>query len=244
MKYKLVGITVFILMTTMIVSAMNVTVDHVHPGSFEDVLPNIPGLNWGVDQKQTWCDGYGIVLEPPIFFAQRFTPTKDQLTAVSLFVFKYGDPPEHVVITVTIKDSLNGSDLATITRDTTVHPIGSVALWTLFDFEDISLIPGNPYFIVVSANASIVNNTYCWAFSSAGDRYTQGEAWMKENQTANWTIDIFGSGIQDFCFKTYYKKPLDIALPINNDAIANFRLFSILDRFPNAFPILRYLLGF
>jgi hypothetical protein len=154
-------------------------------------------------------------LRPPFTCAQGFTPTKDKLTAVSLYIFKHGTPPDPVQITVSIRDNLTGSDLATKTIDTSVVTINKYK-WVLFDFEDISITPGNPYFIVCSGNAGDDTNVYCW-FYSDNDTYTRGEAWYKQTETANWiTLKQAGFGA-DFCFKTYFRKPLGSSVLKNNE---------------------------
>jgi hypothetical protein len=179
------------------------------------------------------------MLRPPFTCAQSFTPTKDKLTDVSLYIFKYGTPPDPVHITISIRDNLTGSDLATKTIDTSV--VSKKYKWVLFDFEDISITPGNTYFIVCSGDAGNETNAYCWFFSD-NDTYTRGEAWWKVNEIATWTtLEQAGYGA-DFCFKTYFRKPLDRSVPISNENLVNQRVLFILERFPNAFPILRQLM--
>jgi hypothetical protein len=247
MKNKIVGIVILMLVATTVASATNINVKKdIYTVASGGVLPNVPGLNWGVDQKQTWNDKYGMTIYPSLSFAQSFTPTKEKLTAVSVAMFKYGTPPEPVEITVSIRDNLAGSDLATKTIDTSVDPIGTKPVWILFDFEDISINPGSTYYIVVSANAGNNTDSYCWSYSSVNDKYTTGEAWIQT--TLGWNtlkqVEPNTHPNTDFCFKTYFRKPLDISVPINNENPINPWLHSILERFPNSFPILRHLLGF
>jgi hypothetical protein len=227
MKHKFVGIVIFMLVATAMVSATNINVKKdIQTTASWDVLPNLPGINWGVDQKQTWHDSYGMVLMPPTLLAQSFTPTKDKLTAVSLALFKHGTPPESVLITVSIRDNLTGSDLVTKTIDTSVVTIGKKGKWVLFDFEDIAITPESTYYIICSGNAGNETNNYCWFFSN-NDTYTRGEAWIKFSETSIWvTLEQAGYGA-DFCFKTYFRKPLDISVPINNENLVNPWLLSM-----------------
>jgi hypothetical protein len=213
MKNKIVGIVILMLVATTVASATNINVKKdIYTVASGGVLPNVPGLNWGVDQKQTWTDNYGMILMPPSSFAQSFTPTKDKLTAVSIAMFKYGTPPEPVHITVSIRDNLTGLDLVNKTIDTSVVTIGNKAKWVLFDFEDITVTPDSTYFIICSGNAGDDTNGYCWLFSN-NDTYTNGEAWMK---VTNWgTLEHAGYGA-DFCFKTYFRKPLDSSVSTND----------------------------
>jgi hypothetical protein len=211
MKKKIIGIVILMLVATTVVSATNINVKKSNNVSVNSE-PYEPGLFewWGVDQKQTTQDGYGITLIPPETNAQSFTPTKDKLTAVSLYLFKAGTPSEPVHITVSIRGNLTGPDLATKTIDTSVVTI-STATWVLFDFDDITITPESKYFIICSGDAGDANNAYCWLFSSS-DRYTPGEAWHKATAGSSWIKWPTGStSPADFCFKTYFRKPLDVS---------------------------------
>jgi hypothetical protein len=224
MKKQIVGIVVLMLVATTVVSATNINVkkDILTTASRDVAYCNNKivsyepaSFDWGVDQKQTHQDGYGMILIPPFTCAQSFTPTKDKLTAVSLYIFKGGTPPNSVQITVSIRDNLTGSDLAIKTIDTSVVTIDKYK-WVLFDFEDISVTPGSTYFIVCSGSAGDLTNDYCWFFSG-NDTYTRGEAWYKQSNNATWiTLKQAGFG-EDFCFKTYFRKPLGGAVTKNNE---------------------------
>jgi hypothetical protein len=241
MKKKIIGIVILMLVTTTMVSATNINVKEINTKIVNDE-PYEPTLFdwWCVDQKQTHTDGYGMNLVPPYTCAQSFKPTKDKLTAVSLYIFKHDTPPDPVHITVSIRDNLTGSDLATKTIDTSKVTIKYT--WVLFDFEDISIIPDNTYFIVCSGDAGDATNVYCWFFSD-NDTYNRGEAWYRVNQVANWiTLEQAGFGA-DFCFKTYFRKPLDKSVSINNENPISHWVLFMLRRLPNAFPILKQFIG-
>ena len=224
MRNKIVGIVVFMLVATAVVSATNIDLKkNIQTIASRDILSfnnkietyqpvdfNWGMFNWGVDQKQTKTDRYGITLYPPDTNAQSFTPTKDKLTAVSLYIFRFGAPPEPVQITVSIRDNLSGSDLATKTIDTSVVKINK-STWVLFDFEDIPVAPGNKYYIVCQGTAGNPTNAYCWLYSF-NDTYPRGDAWYKANEGSSWIQWPNGpQSPKDFCFKTYFRKPLDIS---------------------------------
>lgn len=240
MKKKIVGIVILMLVTTMVVSGANSN----QKKSDMQMIPsqpdsNIPGLNWGVDQKQTDISGYGMTLIPYFSYAQSFTPTKDKLTAVSLGLFKAYNPPISIQITVSIRDNLTGSDLAIKTIDSSIIT-SNKPRWVLFDFEDISISPGSKYFIVCSGNGGNDTNAYCWGFTTERDKYNNGEAWGKDNQTSDW-YKFMGNGLEpdDFCFKTYYKKPIS-----SNENLINLIFLSKLERFPTAFSVFRHQMRF
>jgi hypothetical protein len=254
MKGKITGILVLMLMTTTVVSATNIkNQTTIQTKGTETILSlNNKVVNYqpisldlGVDQKQTDNCGHGIILIPPWTYAQSFTPTKETLTAVRLYLFKYGAPPDSVKITVAIRDNLTHADLATKTIDTSVVTIGSgtKAKWVLFDFDDITVTPGSKYYIVCSGSAGDSVNTYCWFYNNQ-DTYIAGEALVKPDENSIWTNFTHGGfNPDDFCFKTYYLKPFGGSGLINNEQLANPWLLSLLKRFPHAFPLLHELLG-
>jgi hypothetical protein len=212
MKRKIVGIVVLMLVATTVVSATNIDVEESN-NKIVNFEPYEPALFdwWSVDQKNTHQDGAGFQLIPTDTFAQSFTPTKDKLTAVSLYIFKYNTTPDPVQITVSIRDNLTGSDLVNKTIDTSVVTIKSKGTWVLFDFEDISITPGSKYFIVCSGNKNFTTGVYCWFFGY-NDTYIKGEGWIKQGETSDWvTLNDFGYQEADMCFKTYFRKPLDIS---------------------------------
>jgi hypothetical protein len=221
MKRKIVGIVVLMLVATTVVSATNIDVKKSN-NKIVNFEPYEPALFdwWSVDQKNTHQDGAGFQLIPTDTFAQSFTPTKDKLTAVSLYIFKYNTTPDPVQITVSIRDNLTGSDLVNKTIDTSVVTIKSKGTWVLFDFEDISITPGSKYFIVCSGNKNFTTGVYCWFFGY-NDTYIKGEGWIKQGETSDWvTLNDFGYQEADMCFKTYFRKPLDISsVPKNNDMV-------------------------
>jgi hypothetical protein len=224
MKKQLVGIIVFMLVATTVASATKMTITETSQTKTSQEMTSLSNtlngyqptpLNWGVDQKQTHTDGSGLTLYPPEVNAQSFTPTKDKLTAVSLWLFKYASPPEPDLITVAIRDNLTGPDLATKTINTSVVTISTKGTWVLFDFDDITLTPETKYYIICTGIVGNPTNAYCWLFS-ANDTYTRGEAWYKANENFPWNIN---HAIGDFCFKTYFRKPFDISIPKNNGNI-------------------------
>ena len=241
MYKKLIGIVVFGLL---IASAFQVTgiqinneiendsnIAFVNPNKLKDPL-----ANWleGSDQKQTEHDGYGFQVRTPFVHAQEFKPTKDKCTAVALEMFKYGSPPEGKQITVSIRDSLNGSDLTSKIRDADDITKGK---WYLFDFEDIDVIPEETYYIVCSGAEGDDTNAFCWSFGS-GNKYERGIAWASRDDGETWEdMENYGGWIEvDFCFITYFEKP--------NSRQVNRPFFNIFENYLNQFPILRQLLGF
>ena len=168
---------------------------------------------------------------PSQWLAQGFKPTKEKLTAVQLYIFKYGNPPAGIEITVSIRDSLNGSDL-TITSEN-ADQIEDWK-WVTFDFPDITVTPENKYYIVCRSDGGADQDVYCWFYGN-DNPYDRGNAWLSWDEGLNWSrtnpLDT------DFCFKTYTKKSKDKAFDINTFFLR------FLENHPHLFPILRHLLG-
>jgi hypothetical protein len=187
MKRKIVGLLVCMLViATAVVSATNIDVKKKN----NEIITSEPyegGLFdwWCVDQKQTQTDRYGVTLIPPDTQAQSFIPTKEKLTAVSLYIFKHDTPPDPVHITVSIRDNLTSLDLVNKTIDTSTVTIKNKGSWVLFDFEDIAITPEMTYYIVCSGDAGDATNAYCWLYSF-NDTYSRGEAWEKPTESSPW----------------------------------------------------------
>jgi hypothetical protein len=192
-------------------------------------------FDWGVDQKNTQNSGLGITLHPPEKHAQGFTPTKDKLTAVSLYLFQGVTPPDPVHITVTIRDNLTGSDMTGITLNTSKLGISKTGQWVLFDFGDISTTPGKMYYIVCSVDAGSPSHAYCWLFAN-NDTYPGGKAWFQDNASAPWNWWPSGSMYPvDFCFKTYFRKPITSPVLVQGEHHQPLWLSWILQRFTAVF---------
>jgi hypothetical protein len=200
-------------------------------------------FDWGVDQQHTENCGHGIILTPPWTFAQSFIPTKNKLTAVRLHIFKYGTPPAVVHLTVSIRDNLTGSDLTSKTIDTSLANIPKNN-WILFDFQDIPLTPGDTYYILCSGDGGNDTNAWCWFYNNE-DTYTNGEAWVKPDEYSLWSNFTHGGfNPDDFCFKTYFRKPFGGSVPLQYENPINPLILSLHERFPHAFPILRHTRGY
>jgi len=158
-----------------------------------------------LDQSNTNTVGAGLGCMYPdtqILFAQSFHPTLSTLTRISLFMFKTGHPSSDNELTLSIRKSLDGSDLVTITiNQDDVSPTGN---WPIFDFPDLKVNVYEEYFMILRATAgnSGQNNACYWLFGT-NNPYKNGNAYLNDGTT--WILfdlpDIMPSA--DFCFKTY-----------------------------------------
>lgn len=149
-----------------------------------------------IDQEQKYCSGYasGIYSDKP--FAQSFVPSYPVLTRVELMLVKRFNPGD---FTLSIRENLDGEDLVSLR-------LGSVEIpedisWKPFDFTDVSVQPGRPYYIVCSPDFTEEYNMYYWYFGH-NDPYMIGDAWVFGNN--GWEmLQISGFPDMDFGFKTF-----------------------------------------
>jgi hypothetical protein len=155
-----------------------------------------------IDQQQTTAMNWGVLVFSRHWEAQSFTPTLNILTKIKVLFFKSGFPPSGINLTVHIRANLSGEDLAILSTDASVIPNGGY--WVEFDFPDITLIPGNKYYIICNTNSENDMIGYCWNFNRY-NVYDRGEAWRSDDSGATWEIredppDWVGL---DYCFITY-----------------------------------------
>ena len=188
MNKKILGILVVTLligtaMTTIAVNENNYNFNESR--SFKPV--DVPD-SWleGADQYQTDDYATGMVIAPLDHIAQEFKPTKEDLTAFALYFFNK-EAPSDVDITVIIRDSLDGSDLTTMTLDADSKKIKASGTWVMFDFDDITVIPEETYYIVCYASdGGATSNCYCWFFD-VDNKYDRGIAWAIDDSGEIWT---------------------------------------------------------
>jgi hypothetical protein len=152
-----------------------------------------------IDQKQLTDCGYGCPFFKNIWIAQGFTPTLESLTKVELKLFKAGNPTN--TLTVSVRNSLTGSDLTSITLEGVNIPPYSV--WVEFDFDDIGVVPGVEYFIIIRTPGGSFFDYYCCLFD-INNPYDGGETWGSLNAGGTWSlIEEPDYPDPDGCFKTY-----------------------------------------
>jgi len=130
------------------------------------------------------------------WLGQSFKPTLSTLTCVKLYMMKSGAPPDDVVLSV--RSNLYGPDLTSISILSGDIPTDWE--WVVFDLPDISVTPGNTYYLVLRTTGGTIMNGYIWSYGLVTP-YTSGELWK------SYTGGSWGSWQMcrwyDFCFKTY-----------------------------------------
>ena len=131
--------------------------------------------------------------------AQSFVPELDTITCVKLYLRREGVPSRSVK--VSIRSSLNGNDLTS--RTYTMDSIPTEWTWVEFDFPDISITPGQTYYIVAHIGYTSNNDGYSWYQFNGDDfgfydAYWDGKAYSKNSGSWNEYAQT-----RDFTFKTY-----------------------------------------
>jgi len=127
-----------------------------------------------------------VYLAPDINYmsAQSFIPTKNVLTRVELMAGK--NSTTTFDFNLAIRDDLLGADLTSISLSPDAFPTENFS-WVEFDFDDISVTPGNTYFIVAYTTDS-PDNWYAWG-AMLLDVYPRGMVWLSEDEGSSWQED-------------------------------------------------------
>ena len=125
--------------------------------------------------------------------AQSFKPTLTTLSYAEVYMRKVGNPPGNLI--VSIRSSLTGADLVSLS----VPPVQFYTTfgWVKFDFSDISVTPGNTYYIVLKTSGGSTMAYYNLGYSP-GNLYKNGALW-----TSYYGQPWYNNLGYDLCFKTY-----------------------------------------
>ncbi|RLF56553.1 MAG: hypothetical protein DRN27_09505 [Thermoplasmata archaeon] len=225
MNKKILGILVMMLLIAPVFSATGL----YQVNENKDIQP-IPKN--GIDQEQTEHCNRGFNIVPSQWCAQSFIPSVETLTAVQLYIFKHDNPPAGLEFTVSIRESINGSDLTSAVADADQIEDWK---WVTFDFPDITVIPGNTYYIICRCNGGEGTDMYCWFYENDSP-YEKGSAWLSHDEGNIWkelTREPTYT-YPDFCFKTWNTE--------SKNRMKEHPILDFLENHPHLFPILRQLL--
>lgn len=151
-----------------------------------------------IDQEQpiwTENEGYGIHNSNEKM-AQSLKPTLNTLTRVQLVAGNFGSPSGNLFIS--IRDSLNGDDLASASISVHNIPPLEQSDWIEFDFSDISVIPEKSYYIIWHADELWNSSNFVIWRKHGDDPYLKGRLFWYNG--LEW-VDEYPT--EDFCFRTY-----------------------------------------
>ncbi|UCD13312.1 MAG: PKD domain-containing protein [Thermoplasmatales archaeon] len=153
-----------------------------------------------LDQYQTKTYSVNIGVCSFQWVAQSFKPTVMTLTRVELYIYKYLNPPVDTIITVSIRDSLDGNDLTSI--DFVTGEFFPSQQWVEFDFPDLQVVPEQIYYIVTRGDYCEEDGGYMWT-TGMYNPYDRGDAWWWDEYQGWEKIDYDELPECDTAFKTY-----------------------------------------
>ena len=95
----------------------------------------------------------------------------DTLTRVEILCWREDSP---ISLTISIRDSLNGSDIASATVYSSKIP--THATWINFDTPNISVQPYKKYYMIYQLHGGDINNAIYWGIGQ-NDPYKNGKLW-------------------------------------------------------------------
>jgi len=146
------------------------------------------------------------------WLAQSFVPSESTLSKVDLETWiSLVNSNEVGPLHISIRSNLTGEDLTEtlqMPQQISCHmiPLIPKPLWTTFDFPDITLSPGEEYYIVCRFDTNSIGS---WLYAGVdyghdpdyqGDPYTNGTAYFSTNAGSSW---YECPKLHDFCFVTY-----------------------------------------
>ncbi len=207
MNKALLSIFFLMLLVNTVISACgideNVRINTPLPNAFTHMISYcIVNDTERLDQEQnrTTSDVDGPYRVSQWALAQSFVPKLPYISRVELSLFSEGSP---IDLMISIRDDLDGDDLTSVTIDGFHYNNVS---WVSFDFADISVTPGQTYYILwVPTIYNPQLGKYHWCYGN-DNPYKRGNSWAhiegEEWKNIEEIYDPFFNRI-DFCFKTY-----------------------------------------
>jgi len=192
MRHKKTGLLIILLVVVSLIPLSEADDTDVDPLIDEGYI---------LDQMQTENGFfYPVSLNNPA--AQKFTPAISPLAKVRLLIRYEGDfaPSPSQLIQVSIRKFLDGEDLTSVKIPATM--VETEETWVNFDFDDITITPEEPYYIVLE---SLISQGEIYWFSMQNmdtDMYDRGEAYYLDSSGSIVSWEMF-PGFTDFCFKSY-----------------------------------------
>ena len=194
MNNKIFGICICIILGLGVYNVMGINTEYYT----ENMINEFDEIEV-IDQQQSSDCGYGCPFFNNIWIAQGFTPTLERLTRIELKIFKTGNPTN--ILTFSIRSSLTGSDLTSITLEGVNIP--PYSLWVEFDFPDLSVGAGEQYYMLIRTPGGSFFDYYCCLFD-INNPYEGGDVWGSLNSGNSWSpIDDPDYPDPDGCFITY-----------------------------------------
>ncbi|MBE3121202.1 MAG: hypothetical protein IMZ43_08160 [Thermoplasmata archaeon] len=148
--------------------------------------------------------------------AQSFIPQKELLTRTQFLMARNASTSSPCVLAV--RDNLTGENLAIISVTPGEFPVVNGTptedqlAWINFNFDDIWVIPGQTYYLVVYT-ANITENYY-WISGNGTNMYPNGSVMLSIDDGKTWGELIPNA---DGCFKTYGLRETFLGITMNSN---------------------------
>ena len=176
-----------------------------------------------LDQSMTDYDG-SLPLGPTNFLgfyanisvSQSFIPHKELLTRTQFLMARNASTSSPCVLAV--RDNLTGENLAIVSLTPGEFPVVNGTptedqlAWIDFNFDDIWVIPGQTYYLVVYT-ANITENYY-WISGNGTNMYPNGSVMLSIDDGKTWSELIPNA---DGCFKTYGLRETFLGITMNSN---------------------------
>jgi hypothetical protein len=129
--------------------------------------------------------------------AQSFKPSLDSCTKIILRTKREGNGNPSGNVIVSIRESLNGVDLTSVTK--AMSSFSDYWDYFEFDFPDISVIPEKTYYIIFSSRIQNWDGVIC--SSASYTSYDRGELW-RWTEDNGWEV-MFPEAKMDLYFEEY-----------------------------------------
>jgi len=205
---------IFFIIATLIFS--NVNANQINEKLEEEIdqiiIKNSRYINKFLDEQ---LDQYQDVTEDDIFakmlfgihsylgevkLAQSFKPSLDTLTKIELWFDKPIAPSYGIKVSI-MKDDLENTPILEI--DVERLNINDYPSWTTIDFNTISVIPEDTYYIICETDEPALIGAYQWFIGFQNgieiDNYDRGQGYFYND--GSWDASIYED--IDFCFRTY-----------------------------------------
>lgn len=185
------------------------------------VLYGVGGENEAVDQSST--DTTSQTQLDTVWIAQSFTPVRNNVSKIVVWLSKVGTPTEDFVLELR-EDNSNaptGSVIRSIIKNKSfLDATGTTASPITFEITD-DLIAGNSYWIVVRMTGD-ATNTYRWHHDNT-DNNPSSSSTSADDVT--WTLTTTPNRFK-YAFRHYYSTPvLDVHTPANTILTASSKHF-------------------
>ena len=150
-----------------------------------------------IDQESPEGASFTVQTHPQIWHAQAFKPQSSTLTKVELFMDKTSGNPGEFILSIR-HNTPDSADLTSITKQSS--QIGDPPThWEEFDFPDVSVTPGDTYFIIFTApNSGYSTDIYTIRGPGSGFHYPNGNYWIMQEGVSPWE-----EWDNDLSFRTY-----------------------------------------